>query len=67
MKIPSPPERPKGFSITELLIVIAVIGVITGISIPSISGMFYKGEAAKNYRNAQSIVSAFNAARAAGN
>ena len=67
MKIPSPPERPKGFSIIELLIVIAVIGVIAGISIRSISGMFDKGETIKNYRNAQSIVSAFNAARAAGN
>ena len=57
----------KGFSLVELLVVIAVIGVIAAIAIPAMSGIFGKSEGAKNKRNAQSIVSTFNSARAAGN
>ena len=57
----------KGFSLVELLVVIAVIGVIAAIAIPAMSGIFGKSDAAKGKRNAQNIVSTFNAARAAGN
>jgi type IV pilus assembly protein PilA len=57
----------KGFSLVELLVVIAVIGVIAAIAIPAMSGIFGKSESAKVARNAQAIVSTFNAARAAGN
>ena len=57
----------KGFSLVELLVVIAVIGVIAAIAIPAMSGIFGKSEATKTKRNVQSIVSTFNAARAAGN
>lgn len=56
----------KGFSLVELLVVIAVIGVIAAIAIPAMSGIFGKSESAKAARNSQSIVSTFNAARAAG-
>ena len=56
----------KGFSLVELLVVIAVIGVIAAIAIPAMSGIFGKADNSKTARNAQSIVSAFNSARAAG-
>ena len=57
----------KGFSLVELLVVIAVIGVIAAIAIPAMSGIFGQADSAKIRRNAQNIVSVFNAARAAGN
>jgi prepilin-type N-terminal cleavage/methylation domain-containing protein len=57
----------KGFSLVELLVVIAVIGVIAAIAIPAMSGIFGKADNNKTLRNAQNIVSSFNAARAAGN
>lgn len=57
----------KGFSLVELLVVIAVIGVIAAIAIPAMSGIFGKADATKTNRNAQAIVSQYNAARAAGN
>ena len=57
----------KGFSLVELLVVIAVIGVIAAIAIPAMSGIFGKADTAKVKRNAQNLVSTFNAARAAGN
>jgi prepilin-type N-terminal cleavage/methylation domain-containing protein len=57
----------KGFSLVELLVVIAVIGVIAAIAIPAMSGIFGQSEATRTQRNAQSIVSTFNSARAAGN
>ena len=57
----------KGFSLVELLVVIAVIGVIAAIAIPAMSGIFGKADSAKEKRNAQNLVSTFNAARAAGN
>jgi prepilin-type N-terminal cleavage/methylation domain-containing protein len=57
----------RGFGFSELLVVIAVIGVLTSIAIPAMSGVFGKAEGARTMRNAQNIVSTFNAARAAGN
>ena len=57
----------KGFSLVELLVVIAVIGVIAAIAIPAMSGIFGKADSTKTKRNAQNIVGTFNAARAAGN
>ena len=57
----------KGFSLVELLVVIAVIGVIAAIAIPARSGIFGKADSTKTRRNAQNIVGTFNAARAAGN
>jgi type II secretory pathway pseudopilin PulG len=41
--------------------------VIAAIAIPAMSGIFGKAETQKVNRNAQNIVAAFNAARAAGN
>ena len=59
-------SKKKGFSLVELLVVIAVIGVIAAIAIPAMSGIFENSRTAKARRNAQNIASTYAAARAAG-
>jgi len=56
----------KGFSLVEMLVVIAVIGVIAAIAIPSIGNINSSAKTATNQRNAQSIVSMYQAGAAAG-
>lgn len=56
----------QGFSLVELLVVIAVIGVIASIAIPSIGSINGAAKTASYQRNAQSIVSTFQAGQAAG-
>ncbi|HWB02289.1 MAG TPA: type II secretion system protein [Verrucomicrobiales bacterium] len=55
------------FGMAEVLVVIAIVGVITAVAIPAMSGLFGRADSAKAERNAQNLVSTFNAARAAGN
>jgi type IV pilus assembly protein PilA len=55
-----------GFSLVELLIVIAVIGIIAAIAIPSISGINDAATKSKAQRNAQNIASVVSSAVAAG-
>ena len=59
-------NKKKGFSLVELLVVIAVIGVIAAIAIPAMSNIFGNSKQAKAKRNAQNIASVYAAARAAG-
>lgn len=56
----------QGFSLIEMLVVIAVIGVIAAIAIPSISGINDAAAKSKDQRNAQNIVSVYQAGVAAG-
>jgi prepilin-type N-terminal cleavage/methylation domain-containing protein len=53
-------------TLVELLVVIAVIGIIAAIAITPMAGIFETGRQSKNRRNAQSIVSTYNSARASG-
>lgn len=57
----------EGFGFVEVIIVISVIGIMTSIAIPAVSRVFARSETTRDSRNAQSLVSTFNAARAAGN
>lgn len=56
----------RGFSLVEMLVVIAVIGIIAAIAVPNIGKINDSAKIAKNQRNAQSIASMFAAADAAG-
>lgn len=58
--------RRHGFTLVELLAVVAVIGVMAAIAVPNVSNMDSSSKKATAQRNAQSIVSAFQAGAAAG-
>jgi len=55
-----------GFSIVEMLIVIAVIGIISAIAIPSISNISSRAKDANIRRNAQNLNSIYASAQSAG-
>lgn len=55
-----------GFSIVEMLIVIAVIGIISAIAIPSISDISKRAKDANIRRNAQNLNSIYASAQSAG-
>jgi prepilin-type N-terminal cleavage/methylation domain-containing protein len=56
----------KGFSLVEMLVVIAVIGVIAAIAIPSIGNINGAAKTTTDQRNAQSIIEVYQAGLAAG-
>ena len=67
MNIKSMPARARGFTLVELLVVIAVLGVMTALVIPVMSSIFGTADDTVVRRNAQNIVCHFNSARGAGN
>ena len=59
-------NKKAGFSLVELLVVIAVIGIIAAIAVPQISKINDSASQATAQRNAQNVASVYAAALAAG-
>ena len=58
--------RAKAFSLIEMLVVIAVIGIVASIAIPSMSDVNGSAKTARDQRNAQNLCSMYNGAIVAG-
>jgi len=66
MKLHSFPSIQKAFSLVEMLVVIAVIGIIAAIAVPNIGRINDSAKEATSRRNAQNVASVFASAQAAG-
>lgn len=55
-----------GFGLTEVLMVVAILGVITALALPSLAGVLQGGRSAKSKQQAQAIAQTFAAAEAVG-
>lgn len=67
MKLQHTPKNvAKAFSLVEMLVVIAVIGIIAAIAVPNIGRINESAKDATARRNAQNVASVFASANAAG-
>ena len=66
MKVNKKNPLAAGFSLVEMLVVIAVIGIIAAIAVPNIGKINDSAKDARKRRNAQNIASVFASAQAAG-
>lgn len=62
----SAPNDVHGFSLVELLVVIGVIGIMAGISIPIMNPVRQNAKVNKSMKNAQALAATAGAAQAAG-
>jgi prepilin-type N-terminal cleavage/methylation domain-containing protein len=56
----------RGFSLVEMTVVVAIIGVLTGVSVKAITNIFGNSRTVAAKRNAQNIAGLYAEARAAG-
>lgn len=66
MKLNLAQNARKAFSLVEMLVVIAVIGIIAAIAVPNIGRINDSAKEATARRNAQNVASVFASAQAAG-
>ncbi len=63
---PKSPQRCQGFGLVEVMVVIAIVGVLAGIAMGVLSGVYTRSQATKAIRQAQNIAGTYAAAKAAG-
>ena len=59
-------RKESGFGLTEVIMVVAILGVIAALALPALAGVLQSSRSAKSVQQAQAIAQTFAAAEAAG-